>query len=123
MDLETLKSFLLEMDGVTEGIPFGPEALVYKVLGKMFALIAWDVSPMRISLKCDPERALELRSVFEGVRGAYHFNKRHWNMVDLDGSVPIPEVLAMIEDSYDLVVKGLPKAKRHQLRGKPSAKA
>jgi len=123
MDLETLKSFLLEMDGVTEGIPFGPEALVYKVLGKLFALIAWDVSPMRISLKCDPERALELRSVFEGVRGAYHFNKRHWNMVDLDGSVPIPEVLAMIEDSYDLVVKGLPKAKRHQLRGKPSAKA
>ena len=123
MDLESLKRFLLEMDGVTEEIPFGPEALVYKVLGKMFALIAWDASPMRISLKCDPERAIELRSVFNGVQGAYHFNKRHWNMVDLDGSVPIPEVLAMIEDSYDLVVKGLPKAKRHQLRGKPSAKA
>ena len=117
MDLETLKGFLLEMAGVTEEIPFGPEALVYKVMGKMFALIAWDESPMRISLKCDPERAIELRSVFKGVRGAYHFNKRHWNMVDLDGSVPIPEVLAMIEDSYDLVVKGLPKAKRDQLRG------
>jgi predicted DNA-binding protein (MmcQ/YjbR family) len=117
MDLETLKGFLLEMAGVTEQIPFGPEALVYKVMGKMFALIAWDESPMRISLKCDPERAIELRSVFKGVRGAYHFNKRHWNMVDLDGSVPIPEVLAMIEDSYDLVVKGLPKAKRDQLRG------
>ncbi|MDX2342733.1 MAG: MmcQ/YjbR family DNA-binding protein [Acidimicrobiia bacterium] len=122
MDLESLKSFLLEMDGVTQGIPFGPEALVYKVLGKMFALIAWDATPMRISLKCDPERAMELRAVFEGVRGAYHFNKRHWNMVDLDGSVPIPEVLAMIEDSYDLVVRGLPKAKRDQLRGEPSAK-
>ena len=117
MDLETLKGLLLEMAGVTEEIPFGPEALVYKVMGKMFALIAWDESPMRISLKCDPERAIELRSVFKGVRGAYHFNKRHWNMVDLDGSVPIPEVLAMIEDSYDLVVKGLPKAKRDQLRG------
>ena len=122
MDLDSLKSFLLEMGGVTEEIPFGPEALVYKVLGKMFALIAWDASPMRISLKCDPERAMELRAVFEGVRGAYHFNKRHWNMVDLDGSVPIPEVLAMIEDSYDLVVKGLPKAKRDQLRAEPSAK-
>ncbi len=108
------------MDGVTEEIPFGPEALVYKVQGKMFALIAWDATPMRISLKCDPERAMELRAVFEGVRGAYHFNKRHWNMVDLDGSVPIPEVLAMIEDSYDLVVKGLPKAKRDQLRSEPS---
>lgn len=121
MDLESLKSFLVKMDGVTEEIPFGPQAIVYKVMGKMFALVAWDESPMRISLKCDPERAVELRSVFEGVRGAYHFNKRHWNMVDLDGSVPIPEVLAMIEDSYDLVVKGLPKAKRNRLRGGPSA--
>lgn len=116
MELETLKRLLLEMAGVTEEIPFGPEALVYKVMGKMFALVAWDESPMRISLKCDPERAIELRSVFQGVRGAYHFNKRHWNMVDLDGSVPIPEVLAMIEDSYDLVVRGLPKVKRDQLR-------
>jgi predicted DNA-binding protein (MmcQ/YjbR family) len=121
MDLEFLKSFLLEMEGATEEIPFGPEALVYKVMGKMFALVAWDESPMRISLKCEPERALELRAVFKGVRGARYFNKRHWNMVDLDGSVPIPEVLAMIEDSYDLVVRGLPKAKRDQLRGEDSA--
>ena len=118
MELETLKRLLLEMAGVTEEIPFGPEALVYKVMGKMFALVAWDESPMRISLKCDPERAIELRSVFQGVRGAYHFNKRHWNMVDLDGSVPIPEVLAMIEDSYDLVVRGLPRAKRDRLQSK-----
>jgi len=118
MELETLKGLLLEMVGVTEEIPFGPEALVYKVMGKMFALVAWDESPMRISLKCDPERAVELRSVFKGVRGAYHFNKRHWNMVDLDGSVPIPEVLAMIEDSYDLVVRGLPRAKRDRLQSK-----
>jgi predicted DNA-binding protein (MmcQ/YjbR family) len=117
MTLDSLKSFLLEMGGVTEEIPFGPQALVYKVMGKMFALVAWDASPMRISLKCDPERAMELRTVFEGVRGAYHFNKRHWNMVDLDGSVPIPEVLAMIEDSYELVVRGLPKTKRDQLQG------
>ena len=120
MEVESLKNHLLEMDGVTEEIPFGPQALVYKVMGKMFALLAWDETPMRISLKCDPERAIELRSVFEGVRGAYHFNKRHWNMVDLDGSVPIPEVLAMIEDSYDLVVKGLPKVKRDKLRGTDS---
>ena len=115
MKLDSLKSFLLEMEGVTEEIPFGPQALVYKVMGKMFALVAWDASPMRISLKCDPERAMELRTVFEGVRGAYHFNKRHWNMVDLDGSVPEPEVLAMIDDSYALVVKRLPKAKRERI--------
>ena len=60
MELETLKGLLLEMVGVTEEIPFGPEALVYKVMGKMFALVAWDESPMRISLKCDPERAVDL---------------------------------------------------------------
>ncbi len=116
MGLEKLKQYLLDKPGTTQEIPFGPQALVYKVKGKMYALIAWDATPLRISLKCDPERALELRSVFKGVRGAYHFNKRHWNMVDLDGSVPIPEVLAMIDDSYELVVKGLPKVKRQELQ-------
>ncbi len=114
--LSDLKEYLLAMPETTEETPFGPEALVYKVLGKMFALIAWDESPQRISLKCDPDRAQEIRAVFEGVRGAYHFNKRHWNMVDLDGSVPEPEVLAMIDDSYNLVVKGLPRAKRDLIK-------
>jgi predicted DNA-binding protein (MmcQ/YjbR family) len=115
MDLNELKQYLLQKKGASEEIPFGPQALVYKVMGKMFALVAWDETPLRISLKCDPERALELRSVFAGVRPAYHFNKRHWNMVDLDGSVPIPEALAMIDDSYDLVVKGLTRAQRAEL--------
>ena len=112
INLSGLKQYLLAKPETSEETPFGPEALVYKVMGKMFALIAWDESPQRISLKCDPDRAMELRAVFEGVRGAYHFNKRHWNMVDLDGSVPEPEVLAMIDDSYALVVKGLPRTKR-----------
>ena len=115
MELQALKKYLLAKPETTEEIPFGPEALVFKVLGKMFALVAWDETPARVSLKCDPERALELRTVFKGVRGAYHFNKWHWNMVDLDGSVPEPEVLAMIDDSYALVVKGLPKAKRERI--------
>lgn len=115
MELQALKKYLLAKPETTEEIPFGPEALVFKVLGKIFALVAWDETPARVSLKCDPERALELRTVFKGVRGAYHFNKRHWNMVDLDGSIPEPEVLAMIDDSYALVVKGLPKAKREQI--------
>jgi len=115
MKLQELKKYLLAKPETTEEIPFGPEALVFKVLGKMFALLAWDETPTRISLKCDPERALELRAVFKGVRGAYHFNKRHWNMVDLDGSIPDPEVLAMIDDSYALVVKRLPKAKRQRI--------
>ena len=115
MDLEDLKQYLLDKKGTTEEIPFGPQALVYKVMGKMFALVAWDETPLRISLKCDPLRALELRFEFEAVRGAYHMNKKHWNMVDLDTSVPMPEVLEMIDDSYDLVVKGLSKVKRLEL--------
>ncbi len=115
VDPEDLRAYLLAKPGTTEEVPFGPRALVYKVMGKMFALIAWDETPVRLSLKCDPERALELRAVFKAVRGAYHFNKRHWNMVDLDGSVPEVELLGMIDDSYDLVVEGLPTATRGRL--------
>ena len=115
MELEALKQYLLAKPATTEEIPFGPQALVYKVASKMFALVAWDEEPMRISLKCDPERALALREVFSGVRGAYHFNKRHWNMIDLDGSVPEGEVLAMIDHSFDLVVSGLPRALRAEV--------
>jgi predicted DNA-binding protein (MmcQ/YjbR family) len=115
MDFEAMRAYLLAKPGTTEEVPFGPEALVFKVLGKMFALVAWEASPVRVSLKCDPDRALELRSVFKAVRGAYHFNKKHWNMVDLDGSVPEAEVLGMIDDSYDLVVKGLSKTKQEEL--------
>ncbi len=117
MELDALKHYLLAKPGTTEEIPFGPQALVYKVLGKMFALVAWDQTPLRISLKADPDNAVAQRAVFPAVRAAYHFNKRHWNMVDLDDSVPEPELLAMIDDSYALVVKGLPKAKRQQLPG------
>ena len=115
MELEVIRTYLLNKPGAIEEIPFGPQALVYKVMGKMFALVAWEETPLRVSLKCDPDRAIELRTVFKGVRGAYHFNKRHWNMVDFDGSVPSAEALAMIDDSYALVVKGLPKAKRDEL--------
>ena len=115
MELDELRRYLLAKPETTEEIPFGPQALVYKVAGKMFALVAWEAAPMRISLKCDPDRALELRAVFAGVRGAYHFDKRHWNMVDLDGTVPEPEVLAMVDDSYALVVGKLPRAVRTRI--------
>lgn len=118
MHVEDLRAYLLAKPGATEELPFGPQALVYKVMGKMFALVAWEESPVHVSLKCDPDRAIELRTVFRAVRGAYHFNKRHWNMVDLDGSVPELELRAMIDDSYDLVVRGLPQARRQQLAGR-----
>jgi predicted DNA-binding protein (MmcQ/YjbR family) len=115
LELEAVRSHLLDKPGATEEIPFGPQALVYKVGGKMFALLAWERTPLRLTLKGDPERALELRSVFPAIRGAYHFNKRHWNMIDLDGTVPTPEVLAMVDESYELVVARLPGATRESL--------
>ncbi len=115
MNLETLRQTLLSKKGTTEEQPFGPETLVFKVVGKMFALVAWEANPLRINLKCDPELALTLREQYEAVGSGYHMNKKHWNTVILDNSIPAEEVLGMINHSYDLVVKGLKKAERQKL--------
>ena len=116
MQLEKLRTYLCEKKGVTEEIPFGPEVLVFKVLGKIFALIAWQESPLRISLKCDPEHALALRDIYDAVQPGYHLNKRHWNTVILDGSIPEREIFQMIDNSYKLVAKGLKKSDRQKLQ-------
>ena len=115
MELKQLAAYLLAKKGTTEETPFGPEALVYKVVGKMFALVAWEDDPLSITLKCEPGQALLLRDVYPAVRPGYHMNKTHWNTVTLDGTVPDEEVLAMIDDSYDLVVKGLTRGQREVL--------
>lgn len=115
MKLKQLAAYLLAKKGTTEETPFGPEALVYKVVGKMFALVAWEADPLTISLKCEPGQAMFLRDIYPAVRPGYHMNKTHWNTVTLDGTVPDEEVLAMIDDSYDLVVKGLTRAQRDML--------
>lgn len=104
------------MPGSAEEFPFGEDNSVFKVAGKIFALSALSGRPLRISLKCDPEIALQLRGTYPAITGGYHLNKRHWNTVVLDGSVPERLVREMIEDSYDLVVAGLPKATRERLR-------
>jgi predicted DNA-binding protein (MmcQ/YjbR family) len=114
--LDELKRFLRSKPGTTEDTPFGPEHLVYKVMGKIFAVVGWDEEPMTMSLKCEPERVEELRQVFRAVGPAPYFDKHHWNLVVLDGSVPEPELLAMVDDSYDLVVRGLSRARREQLQ-------
>ena len=116
MTLEELKRYLRSRPGTTEEAPFGPEHLVYKVMGKIFAVVGWDEDPLTMSLKCDPERVEELRQVFRAVGPAPYFDKRHWNLVVLDGSVPDPELLAMVDDSYDLVVEGLTRAQRERLQ-------
>ena len=113
--VDELRHYLLAKKGVTEEQPFGPDVLVFKVLGKMFALLAWQDAPLRITLKCDPDDALALRQQYAAVQPGYHMNKRHWNTVILDGSIPQTEILAMIDDSYALVVAGLKKSQRDEL--------
>jgi predicted DNA-binding protein (MmcQ/YjbR family) len=95
----------------TEGTPFGPDNIVFKVRGKMFALLALDEVPTAVNLKCDPDRALELRDRYEQVQPGYHMNKKHWNTVVLDGVIPDKEVREMIDHSYELVAASLPKKK------------
>ncbi len=115
MKLEPLCIYLLDKPGCTEERPFGPQALVYKVMGKMFALVAWELDPLDISLKCDPDEALFLRDMYTAVIPGYHMNKKHWNTVTLDGSIPDDHIWRMIDDSYKLVTKGLKKAEKEKL--------
>jgi predicted DNA-binding protein (MmcQ/YjbR family) len=101
--------------GATEEFPFGEETSVFKVAGKMFALSSLRSRPLRVSLKCEPELAEQLRLTYGAIQPGYHLNKRHWNTVALDGSLSDEMVRGMIEDSYDLVVAGLPRAARERL--------
>jgi predicted DNA-binding protein (MmcQ/YjbR family) len=111
VDRQAAASLCSALPGATESYPFGEGALVFKVGGKMFAIVG-DGS---ISLKCDPAHAVVLREQWPAVTAGYHLNKRHWNTVALDGSVPDPELQAWIEDSYDLVLDSLPRAQREQI--------
>ena len=108
MNIEEYRNYCLLKRGVTEEFPFNETALVFKVMGKMFALI--DVEQFEIiSLKCDPERGVELREQYSGINYAYHFNKKHWIGVATDGAVPDPLMYELINHSYALVVDKLPK--------------
>jgi len=119
MNLKQLQKVLFTKKSATEDTPFGPEALVYKVMGKMFALIAWDESPLRITLKCDPDYSLALRSKYQAVQPGYYMSKKHWNTITLDGSISDVQIQEWIDDSYQLVVKGLKKAERQELEQRP----
>ena len=112
MELATLRAYLLAKPGAEETFPFDPVTLVAKVGGRMFALVGLDEAPLRLNLKCLPERAELLRELYPAVLPGYHMNKRHWNTVVLDGSLPPEDVFAMIDDSYRLVLQGLPRARR-----------
>lgn len=112
MDFETLRSYLLSKPGAVEDFPFDNVTLVMKVGGKMFALLGIDEEPLRINLKAIPEQAVLLRELYPAVIPGYHMNKRHWNTVILDGSLADDDVQGMIDESYRLVVQGLPRRLR-----------
>ncbi|MFF8829520.1 MmcQ/YjbR family DNA-binding protein [Streptomyces sp. NPDC015131] len=110
-----LRALCLSFNGAVEDFPFGPETSVFKVEGKLFALSALDARPLTVNLKCDPEDAERLRAEHPGtIVPGYHMNKRHWNTVTV-GDLPERQVRELVEDSYDLVVAGLPRATRHRL--------
>jgi len=112
--IAVLKADLMARPGVTEERPFGPGVLVYKVMGKMFALAPADKT-VSVSLKCDPHLAEILREQYEGVGAGYHLDKRHWNTVRLDADVPEAEILRLIGHSYDLVRASLTRKQRAEL--------
>ena len=121
MDAAELRRWCLAQSGAVEDFPFGPEHSVFKVGGKMFALSALERTPLEVSAKCEPELALQLRDTYTAIRPGYHLNKRHWNTITLDGSLPDQLVRDLIEDSYDLVVSALPTRLRDQLGWAPDA--
>ncbi len=116
MNIESYREYCLAKPGVTEGFPFDEKTLVFKVMGKMFALADVDEF-VSINLKCDPELAVELREKYEGtVLPGYHMNKKHWNTMVVNGALNDEELRHWTNHSYDLVVSGLPKKLKEELR-------
>lgn len=111
MNLESFRAYCLSKKGVAEELPFGESTLVFKVMGKMFALTSLD-DFSSVNLKSDPEIAIELREKYEAVQPGYHMNKKHWNTVLIDGSVPDRQLKAWVDASYELVVLGLTKKQK-----------
>lgn len=109
-------TYLSAKPGAEAGYPFGPSTLVFKVGGKMFALLGEDSETETVNLKCIPDEALALRAAHKAIAPGYHMDKRHWNTLTLDGSLPDDLVHELIDQSYALVLRGLPKAVREKLR-------
>lgn len=116
MSPEELRDHCLSFPGAEETFPFGPENSVFKVGGRVFAISRLAANPLRVSLKCEPALAEQLRAAHAAVLPGYHLNKRHWNTVMIDGSLPDEMISDMVEDSYDLIVSRLPRARRRALR-------
>ena len=114
MDLEIIREYCLKKKGVSEGFPFGDDTLVFKVMSKLFCLTNLE-PPIRINLKCEPEKALDLREKYEGVIPGYHMNKKHWNTIDIYSNIDDDKILEWIDHSYELVASGLTKKEKTEL--------
>jgi predicted DNA-binding protein (MmcQ/YjbR family) len=108
MNVEELREYCISKKGVTESFPFDEVTLVFKAMNKMFALLSLD-GDLSINLKCDPEKAIQLREEFPAVQPGYHMNKKHWNTVNVDASISDQQIKQWIDDSYMLIIKSLPK--------------
>jgi predicted DNA-binding protein (MmcQ/YjbR family) len=115
MEYERLHNYLKGKPGAVVDFPFDALTLVFKVGGKMFALITLKEQPLRMNLKCDPGKAQALRDCYPAIRPGYHMNKRHWNTLILDGTLPDDLIFSLVDDSYALVIKGLTKAVRQRI--------
>jgi predicted DNA-binding protein (MmcQ/YjbR family) len=113
MNIQDFREFCLSLPGTEESFPFDESTLVFKVKGKIFALTDVDLFTS-VNLKCEPEKALELRDRYEAVQPGYHMNKKHWNTIQIDGSIPDSILLGWTKDSYDLVVASLPRKIRRE---------
>jgi predicted DNA-binding protein (MmcQ/YjbR family) len=103
MNIEEIRDYCLSLPEVEETLPFGPDVLVYKVNGKVFLLLPLETDELRLNVKCNPERALELREQYDCVLPGYHMNKKHWNTIVIDGTIPETLIRSWIDHSYDLV--------------------
>lgn len=115
MHLDELREYCLAKKRVVECMPFGNDTLVFKVMGKMFLLSGIDSDPIEINVKCNPEKAIELREKYANVKPGYHMNKQHWNTITCDDMVSDKLVKQWIDESYDLIVNSLPKKIKSEL--------
>lgn len=115
MNIEDLRFYCLSKKLVTESFPFDESTLVFKVADKMFALTGLEKLPHSVNLKCNPDKALELRENYNAVTAGYHMSKKHWNTIELEADMPMDEIKIWVDHSYELVVSGLTKKKRIEL--------
>ncbi len=114
MNVESLREYCLSKKAVEEGLPFGEDTLVFKVMNKIFLLVSLGSNPLQFNAKCEPDKAEELREEYPAIKPGYHMNKKHWNTVIVDGSISTKLIKEMIDDSYDLIVQSLPNKVRKE---------